>query len=105
MAWAKYLRKVHCEWVPFNAKATAPLWLDRVSCKKVKDAIPKLEYSKNLQPGLGEAAIDKTDLTFADGTTITLDLSTRLLGDVIEEIDMINGRIAAEEAKRGKPFS
>ena len=108
VAWAKYLRKVHCEWMPFNPKAQAPIWLDRVSCKKIAAANTKLSITKQLLPragGSGEMA-DRTHLTFADGTSVTLELNgTVEVKDIVEEIDIINGRLQQEEAKRGKPFS
>ena len=105
-AWAKYLRKVHCEWMPFNAKASSPVFLQRVSCKRIAESNAKLTVSKQIlpQPQPGTPGVDRAHLTFADGTLVTMDLQGKLVEDIVEEIDMVNGRLAQEEAKRGKPF-
>ena len=51
-----------------------------------------------------EQPIDETKLTYADGTTITLDLNGLKVTDVIELVDIENARIAAAEMERGRPF-
>ena len=107
VAWARYLRKVHCEWMPFNAKAQSPIFLQRVSCKRIIEANAKLDISKQImpQPGKPGELVDRTHLTFADGTSMTLDLNGMRVEDIVDEIDIVNGRLVQEESKRGKPFA
>ena len=102
VAWAKYLRKVHCEWNPLKEACLAPLWHTRLTNRKIMAFVPKLEVTKTLLPKSSTA--DKTHITFADGTEHSIDLSSYSLRDVIEEIETHNGRISIAEAKRGKAF-
>ena len=43
-------------------------------------------------------------LTYADGSQQELEISEIKIDDILEEIDMSNGRIAALELERGRPF-
>lgn len=101
--WARYLRKVHVEWTPFKPKACAPIVLAQMQTSKIMAASPKLEVTKKLLQN--PTFIDRTTITFANGATHTIELDNKAMGDVIEEIDIINGSIVQEEAKRGKPFT
>ena len=108
MSWARYLRAVHVEWCPWKPKALAPPWFQYVSTPKVLAASPKLSITKALvdQPPAATDFVDRTQLTFADGSKQQLDFNqVGKLRDILELIDQENGRISQEEAKRGKPFS
>ena len=106
-SWARYLRKVHIEWCPWKPKANSPAWLGVVGTRRVAAASPKLEITKKLltQPSDPSAPmVDQTTLTYADGTEQQLDLNVISVSDLLEEIDMTNGRLSAEEATRGRPW-
>jgi hypothetical protein len=106
-SWARYLRKVHIEWCPWKPKANSPAWLGVVGTRRVAEASPKLVITKDLlakSADLEAPLVDRTTLTYADGTEQQLDLNIVSVRDVLEEIEMANGRLSAEEATRGRPF-
>ena len=103
--WARYLRKAHVEFCPFQSRATAGALLDRLTSRSVKAESPKLAVTKMLLPRASSAPPQTTKFTFVDGSEQMFDISELNLSDIVEEIDLINGRIAQVEAERGKPFS
>ena len=48
---------------------------------------------------------EKLTLKFVDGATRSLDLSANRTQDVLEEIDLENGRLDTEALQRGKPWA
>ena len=97
------MRKVHVSFDPFVKSSAAP-FLGTISTKKVLEASPKLVVSKQLQ-SRGGAAAAAAKLTFADESKLDLDLLKLDAAAVVEKIELENGRVAAAEQKRGKPFS
>lgn len=82
MSWARHLRKVHVEWHPFSAPATAQAWFGVATAKKVLVHSPKLKVSKALfetSATAGEPPAPQTVLTFVDGSKQSLDLSAMLV--------------------------
>ena len=106
VAFARYLRKVHVEWCPFKAKATAPIFFQEIHTQKIMDSVPKLTITKAIRPRVASSdmELDRTKLTFADGSERVIDLTGLKLTDIIEEIGMENVRIQNEERTRGRPF-
>ena len=102
--WARYLRKVHVAFCPFSAVATPAAWLQTVSTRKVMAASPKLSISKTLLPKASDSA-PTTKLTFVDGSEEVIQLDAAKIRDILEVVDMNNGRIAQAELERGRPFS
>jgi hypothetical protein len=107
--WARYLRKVHVTWCPYTANATPSAFLATVTTTGVRNKVPALQVSHELLQGpkgadSQEAPPSRTTVTYADGSEDVFDLSTMQVRDIIEMIDNSNGRIAAEEIKRGRPF-
>ena len=102
--WARYLRKVHVSFCPFSSVATPAAWLETVSTRKVMAVSPKLSVSKTLLPKASDGA-PTTKLTFADGSEEVIQLEDVILRDILDVIDMNNGRIAQAEVERGRPFS
>ena len=75
--------------------------------------VPKLSVSQKLAsaprmaPPASDAPpeyVDRTKITFADGSEVTWNFDSLKLGDVLEEIDMENVRIQNAERERGRPF-
>ena len=110
VSFARYLRNVHIEWCPFKTRAVAPIFFLEMHTRKIKEAVPKLNISKSLLPsppaGGDDAAafIDRTRLTFVDGSEKVIAFDGHTIRDILEEIDEENVRILHEERKRGKPF-
>ena len=108
MHWARYLRQVHIEWCPWKPKAIAPAFLGHIGTAQIAEAVPKLQISKKVLPRPASTAaeyVDRIILTYADDSKKALDLGDDLkLRDIMEEIDIDNGRLAAAEQERGRPF-
>ena len=104
--WARYLRKVHVEWCPWKPGAIAPAWLAHVSTPKIAEAVPKLNVSHKMlpKPKEGDPFVDRTPITYADGSTDVFTFEKLKLRDILDEVEMASGRIAAIEQKRGKTF-
>ena len=108
--FARYLRKVHVEWCPFKPKALAPIFLQEIHTSKVQSTFPKLAVSKALLPAprgttASPSYLDRTRITFADGSEKLFDFTDLKLNDLIEELEMENTRIQRDERDRGRPFS
>lgn len=103
--WARYLRKVNVQFCPFSESATPAVFLKEISTRKVAAASPKLQISKSLLPTAAASPPAVADLTYADGSEQRLELAAMQIRDVLEEIELSNGRISQLEQERGKPFS
>ena len=99
---------MHVEFCPLSTTATTGALLQTAATKMVREASPKLEFSRKLLPLPKEGAPPSPQLavlTYVDGHVQTLDLSSIQIRDVLEEIDLQNGRLDAEAMKRGRPWS
>ena len=105
---ARYLRAVHVEYCPFTAGSCGPGFLSLVRTPRVAEVAPKLEISHALLRKPADGATpppEKLTLKFVDGATRSLDLSANRTQDVLEEIDLENGRLDTEALQRGKPWA
>ena len=105
---ARYLRAVHVEYCPFTAGSCGPGFLSLVRTPRVAEVAPKLEISHALLRKPADGAPpppEKLTLKFVDGATRSLDLSANRTQDVLEEIDLENGRLDTEALQRGKPWA
>ena len=94
--------------MPFAEKARSPHLYSRLTTPKLVEAYPKLEVTTKLLPKPARPDgkwVEQVHITFADGSKHSMDMTKMLVPDLLENIDIINGQIAAEEVKRGKPFS
>lgn len=99
---ARYVRAVHVTFNPF-IKSSAVLLLSVINAKKVLEASPKLVVTKELQNRTSDTAMMK--IVFADESQLKLDLRKLKSWEVIEKVNLENGRIAIEEINRGKAYS
>jgi len=107
MHWARYLRKVHVEFCPFTTSPTSAAFLAQIATNKVREASPQLQLSRKMLPRPASGADQPQQLatlTYVDGFEQTIDMAPVQIRDVLEEIDLVNGRLEGEAQQRGRPW-
>lgn len=107
-SWARHLRKVEVSFCPFTTTPTTGAFLAQIATKKVREASPQLKFSRNVLPRQlegGDTPAQTAVLTYVDGTEQTIDMAPVQIRDVLEEIDLVNGRLESEASARGRPWS
>jgi len=105
--WARFLRKAHVEFCPFDSSASGLGFYQMLTAPSVRKAVPKLavKAKREVAPLAKDVlAAQRLKLTFVDGSEHEHDIRPLTIKDILLEIEMQNGRLEMEAMKNGKPW-